>query len=273
MAIPEMSRPSSATALMVRTSLALSRRSGWMRTAWRSRSVLGERIADPSHRPDVARLGGIRLDLVADVADVDVDGALVRFERVVVVADELEQLGAGEDAARLGGEVAEQVELRRGEVDPLPVARDAPALEVDDEVAAAQGAAAPDLGQLAVGATELRLHAAHELADAERLHQVVVGTDLEADHLVDLVGARGEEDDRCPGVAAEAAACLEAVDPRQSHVEEDDLRRERGVALERLLAGPDDGDAIPFAFEGDLDAAGDRGLVLDDHDRSGHRGR
>src|SRR6476659_1370055 len=114
MAIPEMRSPSNATALIVSTRRARRRRRGWTLTAaLRSRSVLGECIADPSHRPDVARLGGIGLDLVSDVADVDVDRALVGLERVVVVADELEQLGTREHPTRLRREVAEQVELGR----------------------------------------------------------------------------------------------------------------------------------------------------------------
>src|SRR2546425_9669217 len=78
--------------------------------------LLGEGIPDPTQRHDVARLGGIRLDLFADVADVDVDGSLVLLQGVVV-AHELEQLPPGVDPAGAAGEMPEQVELGGGERD------------------------------------------------------------------------------------------------------------------------------------------------------------
>src|SRR5438477_818783 len=64
--------------------------------------LLGEGIPDPAQRHDVARLGGIRLDLFADVADVHVDGSLVLLQ-CFVVAHELEQLSPGVHPARAAG--------------------------------------------------------------------------------------------------------------------------------------------------------------------------
>src|SRR5438552_4001425 len=47
-------------------------------------SVFAECIPDAPHRLDEAGLGGVRLDLVANVADVDVDRPLVGLQRLVV---------------------------------------------------------------------------------------------------------------------------------------------------------------------------------------------
>src|SRR5207245_8905513 len=91
--------------------------------------LLGEGIPDPTQRHDVARRGGIRLDLFADVTDVDVDGSLVLLKRVVV-AHELEQLSPGVRPARAAREVPEQVEFGGGEADAIAVARHAAAIEV-----------------------------------------------------------------------------------------------------------------------------------------------
>src|SRR3989442_6212075 len=187
-------------------------------------SVFAERIADPSHRLDVARLGGIGLDLVADVADVDVDGALICFERLVV-AHQLQELGSRVDAARLGSEVAQQVELGGRQADPLAVARHPATLHVDDQIATAQGAPGLGIGQLAVRAAQQRLDAAHQLTDAEGLDQIIVGTDLEADHLVDLIGPGRQEQDRGTRLAAQPPADLEAIGPRQAYVEQDQVWR------------------------------------------------
>ena len=59
-----------------------------------ARSALGEGVADTADRQDERRRGGIVLDLVAQVADVDVDRLLVLVEGLVV-AEQLEQLATG----------------------------------------------------------------------------------------------------------------------------------------------------------------------------------
>src|SRR5688572_5169898 len=131
MATAETMRPTRATEPIASTRRVLRRwktaarpRGRWRRPvgSGRSASVFGEGIPDAPHRRDVAGLGRIWLDLVSDMADVDVDRPLVLLERVVVVAHQLEQLAPRVDAARSGREVSEQVELCRREADALAVA-------------------------------------------------------------------------------------------------------------------------------------------------------
>ena len=100
------------------------------------RSALGERVAHATDRQDEGRRRRIVLDLLAQVADVDVDGLLVLVEGLVV-AQQLQELAAGVDAARPGGEVAQDLELGRGEADPSGAALDPPTLQVDDQVVVA----------------------------------------------------------------------------------------------------------------------------------------
>src|SRR5688500_20400370 len=98
MAMADTTRPTSATEPMASTRRVLrrwkttaqprgrcSRPLGSVRSA-RSASVFGEGIPDAPHRPDVAGLGRIGLDLVPDVADVHGDSPLFMLQRVVVVA-------------------------------------------------------------------------------------------------------------------------------------------------------------------------------------------
>src|SRR6185503_9235875 len=84
------------------------------------------------------------------------------------------------------------------------------------------------------------------------------------------VGAGRQEQDRGTRLATQLTADLEAVDPRQAHVEQDQVRRNIGELLERFFPGPDDRRAVALALEGDLNPARNRGLILDDHDRAGH---
>ena len=65
-------------------------------------------------------------------------------------------------------------------------------------------------------AAQRRLHAAAELAQRERLGDVVVGAELEAEDLVDLLGLGGEHDDRHRRARAQPPADLEAVEARAS---------------------------------------------------------
>ncbi|MNF66341.1 hypothetical protein D3C84_481310 [compost metagenome] len=81
------------------------------------------------------------------------------------------------------------------------------------------------------GAAQQGLDARQQLARAERLAQVVVGAQLQADHPVGLVGAGGEHDHRHRGealVLAHPAAQAETVLVGQHHIENHQVRRLRG---------------------------------------------
>ena len=73
-------------------------------------SALGEGVADTAHRQHELRRRGIVLDLLAQVADVDVDRLLVLVQGLVVT-EQLEELAPAEDAAGPAGEVAQDLEL------------------------------------------------------------------------------------------------------------------------------------------------------------------
>ena len=81
-----------------------------------------------------------------------------------------------------------------------------------------------------------RADARAELADREGLRDVVVGAELEPDHLVELVVAGRQHDDRHGALGAQALAHLEPVEARQHDVEHDEVDGLRVEALERLLA-------------------------------------
>jgi hypothetical protein len=68
-----------------------------------------------------------------------------------------------------------------------------------------------------------RAHPCHEFLRAERLGDVVVGAQLEADQLVGLVGAGGQHDDRHRRLAPERTCHIEPIDDRQPEVEDDQV--------------------------------------------------
>ena len=112
-----------------------------------------------------------------------------------------------------------------------------------------------------------------ELAQAERLGDVVVGAELEADHLVDLGVLGREHDDRHAGLGPDDPAHLDARQLRQHQVEQDEVRPLGAEQRERLAAvGGGDG-PVPLELERLDQGLAERGLVVHDEDRAGHARR
>ena len=114
-----------------------------------------------------------------------------------------------------------------------------------------------DLDHLLVGrlvtrgrrASQQRPHSAPELADRERLRDVVVRAELEPDHLVELVVSRRQHHDRHGAARPEPLADLEPVEPRQHHVKHDKVDGLRGETGEGLVPVPRLDDAVSVALE------------------------
>ncbi len=129
----------------------------------------------------------------------------------------------------------------------------------------------PAASEIAVRAAEQGLDPAHQLAQPERLGQVVIRTQLEPDDLVHLLVARGQEQHgRLVACSANAAEHLEPVHARQANVEDDQVRRVAGCHLEALLTIARNGDLVALLFQRVLDPARDGVLVFDNQDRGGH---
>ena len=111
-------------------------------------------------------------------------------------------------------------------------------------------------------------NAGHQLARAERLDDVVVGPQVEADDLVRVAAARGEQDDRHIAVLAQPAADLQPVEAGQHDVEQDEVEAVRSRAAARAL-GPSAAsvDTMAARARGTGAAAADLGVVVDDQDR------
>src|SRR3954452_3817402 len=162
-------------------------------------------------------LDEIAVELVAQVAHVDLDH--VRAVLVGVVPHVLEQLEAGEDLARVAHEGLEQGELAPGQgqlglAAPHPVAGRVQAQVADLE----------DGGPGRRGPAHERPDAGQQLVERERLDQVVVGPAVQAaDPVLDAVAGGEHQRGRPHPLLAQLPADVEADDPRQHEVEEDDV--------------------------------------------------
>src|SRR5689334_2458854 len=111
-------------------------------------SALGECVPDTADGLDEGWMRRVVLELVAKVAHVDVDGLLVLVQRLVV-AEQVQELAAGVDAAGLAREVPKDLELRRGQADAAIASLHAPSIQVDEQVAMPDDPAPGRIGEVA----------------------------------------------------------------------------------------------------------------------------
>ena len=138
------------------------------------------------------------------------------------------------------------------------------AVGIEPHVPDLDGIAQRDHGCLRRGAAQHGPHAGDELAEPVRLGHVVVGTDLEADHRVDLTALRRDHDDRHLRAGPDLAAHVDARHLRQHHVEEDEVGSDRVEEIERLAAIPRDLHTEAFSPETDREGL-DEGVFVFDH--------
>ena len=213
---------------------------------------------------------GVALDLLAQVPDVHVDRP--RLAVVRASPDALEQLPPAEDDAGVARQEREELELDEGQLDRLAAHLHRAAREVDHDLAAVDDLVAAARMVRCRGAAQERTHAAAELPDREGLRDVVVGAELEPEHLVELVVAGGEHDDRHRALRAKAAADLESVDFWQHDVEDDEVDGLLAEAAQRLVAVAGLDDPVPVPLERVREKRLDRVLVVDEQDGRGRLG-
>ena len=135
------------------------------------------------------------LELAAQAADGDVEG--LGRAVPVLVPHLVHQRLARHHLVVVGGEDREDVELLGGQRELALAEVDAARGGVDLE--ARGGGDGGVVGHDDRAAAQQRPHPGEQLGEAERLGEVVVRADVEADHAVELAGARGDHDDaaRC----------------------------------------------------------------------------
>src|SRR5271156_2351944 len=148
-----------------------------------------ERIAGAAHGADRISFAAAR-ERFAQTSDMNVDGALVDFDRLTPYA--VEQLSARKNAAGPFEQIFEQPKFRRAEMNVAGAPAHPSGVPVEVEVASGQsfgdtfGPAAP----------QQRAHARHQLRDGEGFHDVIVGADRKPAHALDFLAARRQHDHR-----------------------------------------------------------------------------
>jgi hypothetical protein len=194
-------------------------------------SVGAEAVAVAAHRldprPHFSELG-------AQALHVRVHGA--GLEVAAVAPHVAQELIAAEGPSRAARQPVEELELGGGQAQLAPVQPHDVRREIDHQRLEGD-ALLRDL--VAAVAPENRLDAQHQLARRERLDDVVVRPQLEADHAVGLGAARGQHDDRDAAgllLLAQDAGHLGAGEGREHQVEHHQVGAFAAGKIDRLAA-------------------------------------
>ena len=126
-----------------------------------------------------------------------------------------DQLVPREDAARPTHEGMQEAELDGRDLNPIAVEFDLHPVWIDhqsvggqDRLVGADTTAPPELGS----------DARHQLARTERLHDVVVRSEVQAHDLVGVAAASGQQHDRDIAPVAQLSTYLQPVQTGQHHI-------------------------------------------------------
>ena len=200
---------------------------------------------------------------MAQAMDGDVQTVVGQF--LVPVAQRLDQLRATGDAIGAQRQRFEQAELARGQLQRPAIDPGAVAGQVQPQSAQLQFRLA-----LAADPAQQGAHARLELAQRERLDQVIVGAQVEHADAFGQAVARGHHQHRqALAAAAQALQHLAAIQPRQAQVQHQQVVAviaQRGVSL---AAVRDVVHGMPAPAQRGADALGDGGIVFHQQDAHG----
>src|SRR5215210_5369867 len=149
-----------------------------------------EPVSHPRLGADVARIGGLGLQLAAQRADVHTDR--IHRGRRGAAPDRADDLAESDRTARLAGQQLENGEFSRRQAHLAPALGDQAAGAVDLQLRKAE-----HLGSgVAAAAAELGTDAGEQLAERKGFGHVIVGAEIESPHFVLLLAPYRKDEDR-----------------------------------------------------------------------------
>src|SRR5271169_5715870 len=226
-----------------------------------------EAVAGAADRFQIARVLGVRLDLFADAADVDVDGA--GSDVGGIAPDGVEQMIAAENASLVAREIIEQAEFGGGRGNQVSAYGEGHGRRIDFDIADFHRAGR----QGTLEAPQHSLDARDEFPRAEGLGDVVVGAEFETEDAVGFAALRGQENygHGCQaGGLANSAADFESIFAGDHDVEHEESGSLAFGVGEHVGAGGIHADREAFVFEMMADEAGNVRVVFDDEKAGFH---
>ena len=192
-----------------------------------------------------------------------------QFDVNVRAPDGFQQFFARKDVMRLFHQKLQQAEFRRSQMHEPVAAEDAAGRQIHFDVFERQFA----FGFHGLGAAQQSADPRDQLGNGKRFRHIVVRADRQPFDFVGFLAARGQHDDRHAAqivVVAHQLADIDAADPRQHPVQQNQRRTPDFDRVERLCPVGDGFGFKPLFFQIVAQQGDDVFLVLDDHDFIGH---
>jgi hypothetical protein len=227
------------------------------------RAVFAGAVADTANGFDQIRAR----QFLSQLRNMDVDSA--RPSRKGKAPNALEQAVTGDDPAGVFDQLGQKLELQRAQWNRRSGNRDSSLAPVEANVAELDDAG---LLRSRLSAPQDCAHARNELAGRERFGHIVVGTKLEPDDPINLLVARGQDQNRHASARPKLSTYLETVEIGQGEIKHDNPRVVPLDRLEPCLTGvfADGSEACPFEI-GDYQRT--NSLVVLNHNRGRAHGR
>ena len=250
-----------ATAVMASATAATAPPATRMNRAFSVSRILIARPAARSRRRARCAPGAVAPGLELAAQEGDEHLQRVGGGGLAVAPDPVHDHVVAEHLLRVADEQLEQGELDLREAEFGVAPADRPGGEVEGQVGVAEHVA----GRLR--AAQQRVHPGHQLAQRERLDQVVVGARVQARHpVIDRVPGGEHQDRRAVPSVAQGAAGAEPVEHRHEHVEDDQVDRRPGDRFQRFRPVDRRRDLIAGVAEGTAErVAHVRVIVYDQH--------
>jgi hypothetical protein len=226
-----------------------------------------QHVAAAAHGLDQLGVAAVILQLAAQAADGDVDGAVERPG--LAAAQQVQQHVAGQHPVGALHQGDQQVVFapRERHFDGVRVEQAAArGLQRPAAEAQAAGAGLGGAGRAFAGAAQHGADAGQQFARVERFRHVVVGAEFQADDAVGFLPHRGQHDDGDVGLGAHPAREVEAGFAGQHQVQHDDVVVAGGPDAAGFPRVAGDGDAHPVLFQEAGQQVADLAVVVDDHD-------
>ena len=200
------------------------------------------------------------VDFAPQPANEDLEHVCERI--VVLVPDVRSDRSAIDDLLAMANEELEQRKLFRRQLDLSTAATNAMRSKIDLEIGDCR-----DFGQRSWSTSRKRIQTRDELAEGERLREIVVGAGIEPAYaIIDGVAGGQHQNGGADTALSEVSAKIEAVAPGEHDIENDDvegaIRRARFSAGERGLAN----NVHLVLGEPAFNDCGEIGVVFDEQD-------
>ena len=149
----------------------------------------------------------------------DIDGAAVAV--VLEAPDLIQQLIAGEYAVGVAGQVEQELQLLGRGIHDLAIHLELVAGHIDGELIVADLLDLTFGGAGGAAAAQHGLDAGHDLLGIEGLDNIVIGAQLQAQHLIEGFALGGEHDDGAIALLADLPANLPAIQLGHHDIQED----------------------------------------------------